>query len=80
MIRNEGELATNVQTLRECTDKGPWLAEASNPCEKAFTEIMDFMKKGGSLQEQLSSRDLLKVEGNSLSFSSTLYPSEKSKN
>jgi hypothetical protein len=54
MIRNEGELAPNVQTLRECTDKGPWLAEASNPCEKAFTEIMDFMKKGGSLQEQLS--------------------------
>lgn len=79
MIRNEGELATNIQTLKECTDKGAWPAEASNPCEQAFKEVMDFMKKGGSLQDQLSSRDLLKVEGNSLSFSSTLYPAEKSK-
>lgn len=77
MINNENELATNVQTLKECTDKGAWLADKENPCEKAFQEIMDFMKKDGSIQDALKSRELLKVEGNSLIFSPSLYPKEK---
>lgn len=77
MIKNENELASNVQTLKDCTDKGPWLAEKDNPCEKAFQEIMDFMKQDGPIQDALKSRDLLKVEGNSLVFSPNLYPKEK---
>ena len=80
MIRNEGELAQNIQTLRDCSDKGSWSAEGNNPCEKAYQEVMNFMKQEGPLQEQLKSRDLLKIEGNSLTFSNTIYPSEKSKN
>jgi len=76
MIRNEGELASNVQTLRDKCD-GKF---ESGTCQHAFTEVMDFMKAGGKLQEQLATKGLLQLDGNSLNFSETLYPTaDKSK-
>lgn len=77
MINNESELASNMNTLHECGEKGPWSASSDNACEAAFQEVMDFMKKDGPLQDSLKSRDLLKIEGNSLTFSPNLYRSEK---
>ncbi len=74
MIKNEGELAKNVQTVRDhCS---PNLE--SKECSNAFKEVSDFMQQKGNLQDNLSSRNLLKMDGNSLIIDPNIYPSEKS--
>ncbi len=75
MIRNEGDLAHNVQTLKDkCEKVTPSNAET---CSNAYKEVQDFMKKDGNLQTQLKDRGLISLDGNSVTFSSQIYPSEK---
>ena len=76
MITNEGELAKNVQTVRDDCDFNMTL----DPCRTALNEIMDFMKQDGPLQDQLRSNDKMKMDGNSLIMNPNIYPSEKSEN
>ncbi len=78
MASNESQFAENIQTLRDKCGENVITGDNIDTCNKAFQEAMDFMKQPGSVQTQLQERGLVKLEGNSLSFSTNIYPSEKS--
>ena len=71
-IKNEGELAKDIQTMRDCT------GHQSEACGKAINEVMDFMKQGGPLQDQLTKTNMIKLNGNTIDFNPAVYPNEKS--
>ncbi len=74
MSNKEGELANNVQTLR---DTCQWKPEGPE-CSKAFSEIMKTMQEDGPLQTQLRDRNLISSDGKSLIINPNIYPSDKS--
>lgn len=67
MIDNETDLRHNVRELRNCG------SNFDDACEKAFKEVSDFLKGGSTLAKDLSSQNMLKMDGNSIVIDNTLY-------
>ncbi|MBX9721180.1 MAG: hypothetical protein K2X81_07290 [Candidatus Obscuribacterales bacterium] len=76
MSNKEGDLAHNVQTLR---DTCHWKPDGPE-CGKAYNEIFKTMQENGPLQTQLRDRNLISTEGNSLIIDPNIYPSDKQQN
>ena len=76
-MANENHFADNIKTLRDKCGENMDQSANRDVCNTALHEALDFMKQGGPLQSQLQDTGMVKVDGNSLTFSTNLYPTEK---
>ncbi|MBX9567295.1 MAG: hypothetical protein K2X77_00265 [Candidatus Obscuribacterales bacterium] len=68
---SEQQFSDNINKLREC--EGP----LNESCNKAFKEAMDFMKENGPIAQKLSESGKVRIDGNSLTFDSSIYPKKQ---